>query len=373
MKIGVITFWQSKDNYGQILQLFAMQEYLKQKGYYPFVIRYNGVDDTISVSLLKRLTQILVHFPSRVKGYFDRKRELKKTQVYNKSAGYEQRNLQGFILSHLTLSNIYSHRQLINNPPTADAFICGSDIIWGGGDMAYFLDFAPDSSCKIAYAPSCGGMKKYLRENEIKTLLRRFDAIGVREQSGTDLIKSLGREDARKGVDPTLLLNVDDYNKIRETTSRNKPYAFIYLLGNITSCSIEDVMLYVKKQKLDCVYVASQLQCDDYEKSYPTMGEWLDYIAKADVVVTNSFHCTVVSLMFHKPFYTLALGGEMKQKNTRVEELLKESNLLSRLIEENILETEYNDLSFNSFDAYRIRQELLSYSFLTAAISKHNQ
>ena len=106
----------------------------------------------------------------------------------------------------------------------------------------------------------------------------------MREQSGVEVCHRLGFKEAVKVVDPTLLLRKEDYDKIKCNVKKDKPYAFIYLLGNPTTCSIASVMEFVKKRDLDYVYVPSQNSYGLILRScLLTMGEWIGYLSNADV------------------------------------------------------------------------------------------
>lgn len=117
-----------------------------------------------------------------------------------------------------------------------------------GWSSTILFVFAPDDAKKIAYAPSLGGLTHFKSEYEAMMirLMKRLDFIGMREQSGVEVCHRLGFKEAVKVVDPTLLLRKEDYDKIKCNVKKDKPYAFIYLLGNPTTCSIASVMEFVK-------------------------------------------------------------------------------------------------------------------------------
>lgn len=369
MKIGVVTYWQSKDNYGQYLQCYAMQVYLKKLGHEPFLIRYTSAKPKVKVEI-KNLKDLILYLPR----YYRRKKIQNEVSQdikrWNKEGGLAQRNFVGFLENNIQCSSVLSRKELLKNPPMAKAYVCGSDQIWGSNDLTYYLDFAPENSIRVAYAPSMGGITS-LPEDLCKTLkpiLNKFSFIGMREKSGVDVCQSLGLKDTVKVIDPTLLLAKYDYDKILTPQKNNKPYAFIYLLGNTTVCPTEKVMKYVKSKGLEAIYVVSQRRYDNYEKRFATLGEWLGYLSNADLVITNSFHCTGFSLIYNKPFITLALGDNFKRMNNRLEELLSDANLLSQFVFEDIESAPISNLDFSSFKKYQQIEEQRTKHYLIASL-----
>lgn len=368
MKIGVITFWTTKDNYGQILQGFALQQYLRNHGHDSFLIRYQDtVKEGASFKWYRVLTYLL-KLPTYISWYVKQKQKQYKTAKYEQSVANVDRHFTDFMRVNINYTEeVYTEDTIRQNPPVADAYICGSDQVWAG-DWAYYLDFAPDNKPKIAYAPSLGGLTNFapVYEEHMKSLLARFSFIGMREQSGVDVCHRLGRKDAVKVVDPTLLLTREDYDKVRISTKCDKPYLLMYILGNPMACKVEEIFEYAKSRGLEVKYVTSG-HADNYEHIYAQVGEWIDLIANAEMVITNSFHGTVFSLIYHTPFITIPLNNGYERMNTRVEELLKEGGLTSQLYKGNLTQCSPNP-DFSQFDIYRESQEKFSYDCLSKYI-----
>lgn len=366
MKVGVITFSESKDNYGQLLQCYAMQEYLRKRGHEPFLIRYHDtpIVDNTGFKPRKIFTYIC-RFPKYISWYINRRKTQKQNTDYKSTANFEKRDFAGFLDRHINCTPIYNAQEIHNNPPTADAYICGSDQIWAGDD-AYYLSFAPDLALKIAYAPSLGGLTSFPSEKEksMSYLINRLDKVGMREQSGVDTCIRLGRKDAVKVVDPTLLLNSEDYLKIAVKPNVSVPYAFIYLLGNPIYVEIENIFNECRHRGLSPIYVASQGRSDKMPKIDPTIEEWLGLMSEADLVITNSFHCTVFALQFHRKFISIPLSGGFGRMNTRVKELLEECGM-SNQFTENMAASAVGDSEFKRFEQYKASQQSLSEQFLS--------
>ena len=244
MKIGVVTFWDGNENYGMLLQCWAFQRFLKLEGHEPFVIRTKP--DTYK-SLSRRIIEygtpyfILRYFYRKYLFLRNYRAELKKKKIIN------LRNFEGFRCRHLKFSkNTYnSLKSIQQNPPQADAYIVGSDQVWSQtldnpNNQMYFLNFGEDKVQRIAFAPSFGMLTypDFLTET-LKICLQRFKALSVREYAGVEICKKLGYN-AEKVLDPTLLLDKEQYIELMQS-SKNKEFenfVFVYCL-NITSA--EDI------------------------------------------------------------------------------------------------------------------------------------
>ena len=373
MKIGIITFWTSKDNYGQLLQCFALQQYLRKNGHEPYLIRYKERPKEKASFKFSNLLKNIIKLPQYVSWFLNEKRRQRNADKYNKQEANVDRHFDAFIHDYITTSEqLYTDDDLHNTPPIADAYICGSDQVWGG-EWAYYLDFAPDNKPKIAYAPSLGGLTSFSQdyEDKMKKLLMRFNFVGMREQSGVDVCHRLGRKDAVKVVDPTLLLTQKDYDKIRINTKQTeqKPYLFAYILGNPMACDMKDVYDYAHKRGLEVKYATSG-NVDDYDHIYPQIGEWIDLIANAEIIVTNSFHGTVFSLIYNKPFITVLLNNGFERMNTRVVELLKNTGLSNRIYNGDFFIIS-DGVSFDKFEEYHCNEERFSFKHINIALKNN--
>ena len=189
MRIGIVTFYESSDNYGEQLQCFALQRFLLSIGHNPFLIRY-GFESTYFHWLKKR------NFTSW-KGA-----KLMFSHVMSAliSTMDDPRGFKAFRKKHIKVSprcynNIYELRR---NPPKADCYIVGSDQVWAQllsieNNKTFFLDFGSPSISRIAYAPSFA-MSEYpidLRD-ALRVQLAKFDALSVRERSGVQICQDLG-------------------------------------------------------------------------------------------------------------------------------------------------------------------------------------
>ncbi len=321
-KIGIMTFWQSKTNYGQILQGYALQQILKKIGYEPYLIRYNqATDTTFQPTMWERLyyaitnPTIIINKIKRTLGF-----QTIPINVLN-----ENRQFDDFINEYFEISKqIYNtYSSLKATPPKADVYICGSDVVWYPipNNEPYFLTFAKETK-RIAYAPSFGNPNIPKRRiKKIKHWLNSFDAISTREQTGADLVnKLLNRNDCIQNPDPTLLLEKDDYQKLF-SVYKGKNYAVSYFLGTKSNIDENMISQNIKKNGLEYKYIAAQ-ENPNKGNFDATIQEWLQAIYYADIVFTNSFHGVVFSLIFNKKVIYFPIVGKVSGLNNRIKSLL---------------------------------------------------
>lgn len=335
LKVGILTFWWSNDNYGQLLQCYALQKYLRDAGHDAFLIRYNSQNDftrsPVFIRLLKALNPILLF------KYLNNKVNSRKSIV---EAKLHDRHFEDFRNKYIVQSEkIYSsYSELKENPPEADVYIAGSDQVWNFSFCknikkcrnlihAYFLDFGKPETKRISYAASwsCDTLKDEFIE-EISPLLAKFNYVSVREESGIELCKKCGFENAQVRCDPTLLFVAEKYRnfyKSENAVAPKKPYLFLYILNNTCDFDIASAYKFAESRNLEVVYVTGNSKIDRYKKKYATIPEWLCLVDNAAYVITNSFHGTVFSLLFNKNFGVVPLIGKSAGMNSRIKTLSK--------------------------------------------------
>lgn len=338
MKIGILTFWNSPDNYGQILQCYALQKHLRNQGHDAYLIRYAPKAIGIRAKLRRALS------PSVLWTY------LKSRKAANASATFQckhSRHFPEFLANHVKMSAAIYHSlsELKNDAPEANAYIVGSDQVWnpsiGLNDFgkAWFLEFGNSCTKRISYAASFG--MATMRNDYCSFFapsLKKFDAVGVRESEGIDFCRQMGRADAAHVCDPTLLLNKKSYCELipehAPSSSTQRRSLVCYMLGH--SCAFPQKALdaFVKKNDLDFHYVPSQgAEKLEYYLRFetPSVHGWLGLYRDAEYIVTNSFHGTVFAIIMHKKFIALPLAGNAGKMNGRLECLLKNLGLEKHL------------------------------------------
>lgn len=342
MRIGILTFWKTEDNYGQLLQCYATQTYLRSLGHETFLVKattgrdYNpGLREQLFSKL--RTAYRLLPYP------------LYLTQRAVKSAFYTlthgrlkpyitQREFEEFRQKYLNCTDReYTLDMLKNDPPQADAYVVGSDQIWNTTDGIYFLSWAKDNVLKVSMAASFGARHATPQFCDlISTWLRRFDLITVREQSGLEICREAGYDSPHLAPDPTLLLRSADYDRLRSPQPQRHRYLFIYFLGTRTDIDWKQINAYAKREGLDIVYVGSQGQEDKYPKEEPAIGQWLSLIANAEYMITNSFHGTLFAIQYRKNFVVYPISGIASGMNSRLTTLLTPLGLTDRIYSDNL-------------------------------------
>lgn len=221
-------------------------------------------------------------------------------------------------------------------------YIVGSDQVWRNWNYNdenqelgyFFLNFVSDlRSKRIAYAASFGQEKlkdTKISKNFIKyafPLMDRFDAISVREESARNIVKHVWQKDSKIVADPTMLLKKDEYSRLINDFSgsltRTAP-VFIYMLATDT------------KQDIAVNKIIKSLKKSDVEKFYPRnfailppVEQWLKGFRDAETVITDSFHGTVFAIINNTPFFVIGneFGGV-----SRLKTLLRTFGLEDRLI-----------------------------------------
>lgn len=336
MKIGILTFWESEDNYGQLLQCYASQKFFKKNGHETFLIRASNESNNNQSIKQKLKNKLRTAYRLRKYPIYLLKRVIKSviyTVLHGKlRESIPNRKFEDFRMKYLNCTPVYSIDMLRSNPPQADAYVVGSDQVWNSTDGLYFLNWAPRSVKKISLAASFGArIPSPEFTNLISPWLQQFDLVTVRELSGKDICELSGIDNAIVVPDPTLMLRAEDYTEIMATDVANGDYLFIYFLGTRTNVNWTEIYKFARKNKLKIVYVGSQGQEDKYPKIEPTIEEWLALIDNAKYVITNSFHGTVFSILFSKKFMVMPVCGPSIRMNDRLETLLKPLDLSYRI------------------------------------------
>lgn len=219
-----------------------------------------------------------------------------------------------------------------------DYVFAGSDQIWnpritGGYDRVYFGDFMAGKDCKkISYGASIGVSSLTKEENyQLKSLTKKLDYISVRENSARQIISALTHKPVEVVLDPTLLLNRKEWDCIKVGNAHGK-YLLLYSISDHNE-TYEIANKVSKMTGLNILEVSAKNFKPFSKKHHKIIrnagpSEFLGLISSAEFVVTDSFHGTVFSLIYEKPFYTIP----NKTKPSRMVELLSKLGLNNRLI-----------------------------------------
>ena len=218
------------------------------------------------------------------------------------------------------------HKQHFEN---CFAFIAGSDQIWNPGfisqqEQIYFLNFGPENARRISYAASLG-MKEWPKpfEQKVLPMLKRFDAISVREESAVSYLTSLGLKNVVCVCDPTILHNGDFYRKEFPYERIEEEFSFVYRIREVIPDAVQNILLSQNRE----IWLSKPRRW-----RLPSVTQWLQNIDNAKFIVTDSFHCAVFCILFHKPFLVIPNRSTGKGMNERFATLLGKTGLEYRCL-----------------------------------------
>ena len=351
-KAAIITILDNT-NYGTYLQALALAKRVEQVGMEVEVIDYIRPCLSVKYKLtaiknpIRRLYNALYALPK-----WDRLRQK------------DHRFLRKFV--KLTTRTYHSFSELKQQPPSADIYITGSDQVWNsiynrGVDKSFYLDFTPDDARRIAYGASIGMPEIPVKEvKETAELLNKYDAITVREADAKHILARIGIETTAVVLDPTLLLNVNEWQDIANQYPdiKTEPFILVYSVETDKENSlIEQYASAISKQYGWKVYEVSyfsyrrRLRFADRHFMQATPEIFLQLMLKAKFVIVSSFHGTAFAINFNKQFLTISPN----RFNSRVNNILKLCHLESRLVSD----SNYDTKKLSSID-YAVVNKILN-------------
>lgn len=364
MKIAVLT-QPLGHNYGGLLQAFALQRYLIKIGYDVETIdrRAEKVASPSIKSQIRNMGRLLF---GRIKSLPTEKRRADTLS-----------NLVEFRDRKLTMSPKISSSEALKEHFSKERFaavIVGSDQVWrlrySPNILNFYLDFIDDIDSpirKVSYAASFG-VEEWEYPPELTAqcgrLLRRFDAVSVRENSAVSLCQEKFGIEPRWVVDPTLLLDSEDYIELLQGAKNN--FCANRIVAYILERSDESKnIIDAACKSLECAASTiipetpiTHVRASDLGKCrYPSVEFWIQSFKNSRFVITDSFHGTVFAILFNRPFISI---GNPKRGMARFESLLSQFDLEDRLVHSSSEITQ--DMFLNEIDwrAVNLKRRLLS-------------
>lgn len=324
MRIGIITF-HAAHNYGAVIQAYALQKYLLNNDYECKVIDFRAESQRDFNALyphrngMKSIVKNVLMLP------YDKKRRLR------------EKRFEFFLNNEISLTDTFVNEdQLSEIADEFDIFIAGSDQIWNTTkkadvSKAYFLNFVEYEKTKIAYAVSLGNAQAADLKDFVK-FIRSFDAISCREKSASAIIRSFVDSQVTTVLDPTLLLDNSFFDEIvKKTDIPYSNYIFYYSLDGFDkrNRNIEELKILSKRLKKSVVILTPEWpkrvrKFINVVDAGPV--EFLALIRDADIVCTNSFHGTALSISFQKDFYVLEKYDGIDDRKAGILQLLDLEN-----------------------------------------------
>lgn len=321
-KIALVTCYFQK-NYGSQLQAFATQMAFDKLGLENETIRIDGLLPEINRAKYRYfLSKMLDAATIRDKAATVRKAWAKKRNVeYAQNLAVRYGMFENFANTKFHLSKVYrSKAELGENAHLYSTFVVGSDQLWLPSNIAadyYTLNFVPDDVVKIALATSFGVSTLSPQYGEkAGCFLKRLDYVSVRETSGQQLVAKWAKRDVPVVCDPTILLTAEEWKEALDANEDGKRFAegqkyiFVYFLGNnpwqrnLVKRIREHSGLRIVQIAHSDEYVKSDENFADYTPYQVGPKEFVELIRDAECVFTDSFHCSVFSMLNNKKFFT---------------------------------------------------------------------
>ena len=307
--VGIVTLF-GEYNFGNRLQNYAVQQVLKKNGFNTETIKYIGLEDDVPIihnerdeNRLKRFKEFNTYInfadeimykeyevPQKIKEYYDYI-VLGSDQIWN-----------------FTFDKIFSDKAL-------GAFVSGDKRV------------SFSASFGVNYIPK-ENSEEY---NICKENLQNMKAISVREFAGRDIVKSLtGRDDIEVLIDPTMMLNHYEWEKVMKKPEKLKTDRFILktFLGNVSNNAWNEINRIAKENNCEIIDIS------DKNSPYYDMGpaEFLYLEKNAFLVATDSFHSCVFSILFSTPFVVFKRkDNQLESMYSRIETLLKKFEIENRM------------------------------------------
>lgn len=340
-KIAIITLF-GNFNFGNRLQNFAMQEFLNAQGLSVISIYRTNIYDK---KLKNNIKIFMRYFYSilTIKG----KRSFKFWK---------------FTKKNINMICVKSNADYIKLEHKFDYFVVGSDQVWNPQfyEKPYeeFLLFtAPQKKIPIAVS---FGLEKIPseKEEELKECLATFNNFSVREDKAAQIVKKLVGKDALTLIDPTMMLKKKDWDKYLSEIEISKKYIFVYFLGEITDEYKEFIESMSFEYDLRIINILDKK--NEYYASDPF--DFITLISKSSLVITDSFHGSVFSIIYHIPLVVCSRKDDFISMNSRIETLVNKFDISDRLFE-NVKKVNIFNNKYTGYDEKinKEREKVLNY------------
>lgn len=352
-KIGILTI-NDYANYGNRLQNYAVQEVLKKLGHKPTTIVNETSTDKSSLrpedpSKAISINNLVRVFKRKLYNGVNRKKimELKKEK---------RRRFKVFSDAYI---NETDYTISVDTVPEKidevyDYFVTGSDQVWNPYFKHFseidFLTFARPEK-RLAFSPSFGvSTLPETMKADFKKWVGEMDALSVREEAGAQLIKSLTGRESTVLVDPTMFLTKEEWKDISKASAvkPKKKYLCTYFLGETYIENKEAIHDIAKQYDLEIVNLGNLYDLDRYTAD---PSEFIDFVASSEIFLTDSFHGTIFSILFEKPFIVFDRTGKLPSMNSRIDTLLSKFQLEERKWTKMKDEQAYFDIDFQHVPA----------------------
>lgn len=341
-KVAVINRINFK-NYGSVLQCYALCEAISNFGFDSEILWESGSESGNFDFRPRKIVKIifsLLRRPSLLRGVLDMARGVQRKQISAQTIAL----FESFIHNNANKRYV-SHKKLVELAKSEDyvKFVCGSDQVWCSTtsyvDPLMYLRFAPKDK-RVAYAPSIGRnyIPKY-NEKIMRKYIRDIPHISIREDEGQKLLQKLIQETVPVVADPTLLLSCAHYQKLQSDIKMDCKYILTYFLDSPSEIMQRSIKKLANEKSKRVISIGCELpllkEDENYEQPDCGPAEFLGYISGATVVVTDSYHGILFSLIYSKDFYSVERNyGEFDQSSRQLT-VLRKVDLSQRYVRRN--------------------------------------
>lgn len=379
MKIGCcLAYYKNHNNYGTSLQGYATVKVLQSLGHEVRIIKYKKNDSLIHKASIAPLQMMSGGWAAFL-------RRSKKKRLANDSSEYSMNIRVRTEANNLfkdeamePLCDLYvGYNKLQKGSLNYDAVLVGSDQVWtplGLYSNFFNLMFVADKTRRISYASSFGvSVIPSWQRATTRRYLNRIDFLSVREIKAKEIVDSLSDKTAKVVCDPTLLRTRKEWeSEITHCAPKTSgDYIFSYLLGG----NIETRAAITKFAKEKNMKVVVMRHVDEYLECDETFGDecpydvnpldFLQLIRNARYVFTDSFHCSVFSILFNKQFVTFYRfdSSSKNSRNSRIDSLFSLFGLSGRLYNGNLHEQADSEINYHNVNmkVERLRQDSLDF------------
>lgn len=325
MKIGILTYHFSI-NFGAVLQCYALQEALKSLGQTVYVIDYISKAQQDNIALYRKCSSLraIVKNTALLPFHFERK---KRNQLFN-TFKTNSLDCTDYVTDRNDLEKLIKELEL-------DVIFVGSDQVWNPTikdfDKIFFLDNI--NIKKIGYSVSLGAAEQCDLSLYKKEILE-FDYFTAREKSGADIICKVCGIKPEISVDPTYLVSTDEWQRLSKSFPEYQNTVVCYFLNKEKyKENVEKAKKFALEHNLNFVLIDLRISCTSIKaKGIINVGpiEFLSYIYNSSIVITDSFHGTVFSILLNKPFYSI--NNKPEGNDTRRLELLSVVDLENQYV-----------------------------------------
>ena len=372
-KVGIMSM-QRIANYGFFLQAYALKQLIEE-----FDCKVEFVDYHVGAPVITENADS--------KNKFVRKVE-KGLETFQYQAPFAHklsfiRYKQSFSKKYMPLLEITDEK---NYNPTLDCLVIGSDEVFNciqkNSNVGYSLElFGKDNHAKrlLTYAASFGNttlekLEKYKKADEVGALLKKFDAISVRDANSGTIVEQLTGKEPVYNLDPVLTYDYKNRCDKIPQVQTNEKYLILYAYaGRISNDEADWIAAYAKKKNLKVYAIGGIQKCADrFEVCSPF--EVLAYFRNAEEVITDTFHGSIFSVITHRPFATLIRKsvGNSYGNEEKLSDLLNRLGLTERMTTK-VEETEHinqQPIDYEKVDDVLQKQREIAKAYLCQSIGE---